>query len=1002
MRKYLKDVVIIFMIILVVGLSNFVFAITRANATDSNDYDFTDELTENRTGIGFKWVASTKTLTITGIKNNNAILKMPDCATIDIQGSNQNYIKGISGVGELTIKGNDVASLSIKSLWNHHSTLYTGLYAETLNIDSGNVSMEVSDLVSITNRYYYGVHSRYININGGKIDINVSGSGFTVAGISTNYMVMNGGKLNVNAYSYGIMKAYSQTQNGVIINGGEIYINSEASRPIEDVSLPCEINGGSISFIGGNTETGGSYGAFSKVPSIDAEKEWIISYKRKGKDLDGLTTIPIEDIYSFYNSQVLRIVDKRTTLLPVYYTGSIKYTAAFEMLDLINENRSQDNKLIMDETLMNNALTRAEEIALYYSNIRPDGSENTTLNGKNANNYREIMAICELHGEEEENHAISEFWNKLVTLYGSDFSDVGNKNIGISCVLNHGIQYWIILLDDDNNSNEVEEKQNEEKSVKIEIYPDYLNLSAELYEFYEYYDGSRHIGEVDNGNTKKIYIVNNRKIASDNYQLYIDASTFEWKSLNTDIATVDDNGNVTGVNGGKTSIEAKLGDISIVTDITVTIPLESISLDYEEYHINMFKTKTFSVNFYPENSKSSKNVFWRVEGSSNIFIDGNGMIQGYEAGEGMVIAECDGKKATCKVIVHPEVCTEESIYQLAEGKTKKINIINYLGDKDLSTEVEWSVDNEEIAQVNSEGVITALKMGTTSIMGKIDDDNIVSCLVEVTAPEVLLEGVYFMKYDNMYSLNDIENNMGLVAFPVAMSPSNQNTLEKIEYFSLDENICNVDKNNGSILSGHQGSTQIRVVATDKYGNTFTDTCDIRMYVPIESISIKNKDLINKSLIKGEEIQLEYEIYPSDADLFYPVRWAVNNENIMSIDENGKLTAISGNVDENGVAHGNTGSVYVGTQDISGNSIIDTLTDVSVVVPVEKIEVVPDEYTIRTTMSIDINENIKFEPFDTTERTKFFETSDSNVATCDGGILTPWNRGRAVIKVKMRR
>ena len=79
------------------------------------DYDFTNELEKDRVGIGFTWTASTRTLVITGIKNEEANLLLPSDLIIDIQGENQNYIRFIGVKGSnLTIKGNETASLTLK------------------------------------------------------------------------------------------------------------------------------------------------------------------------------------------------------------------------------------------------------------------------------------------------------------------------------------------------------------------------------------------------------------------------------------------------------------------------------------------------------------------------------------------------------------------------------------------------------------------------------------------------------------------------------------------------------------------------------------------------------------------------------------------------------------------------------------------------------------------------------------------------------------------------
>ena len=115
--KAIKRKFTILLLISVIFTLNFVgsilFNTSIVFAADATDYDFTDELAEDRVGIGFIWTAENRTLKITGIKNKSAIVKLPDNSTIDIQGNIENYINGLKCEGNLVIKGNNVSSLKI-------------------------------------------------------------------------------------------------------------------------------------------------------------------------------------------------------------------------------------------------------------------------------------------------------------------------------------------------------------------------------------------------------------------------------------------------------------------------------------------------------------------------------------------------------------------------------------------------------------------------------------------------------------------------------------------------------------------------------------------------------------------------------------------------------------------------------------------------------------------------------------------------------------------------
>ena len=63
--------------------------------------------------------------------------------------------------------------------------------------------------------------------------------------------------------------------------------------------------------------------------------------------------------------------------LDIKVVGTYNYTKAQEVLDLLNEYRTENGlgTLTMDEELLNAAMIRSGEICIYFSHTRPNGSE---------------------------------------------------------------------------------------------------------------------------------------------------------------------------------------------------------------------------------------------------------------------------------------------------------------------------------------------------------------------------------------------------------------------------------------------------------------------------------------------------------------------------------------------------------------------------------------------------------------------------------------------------
>ena len=248
-------------------------------ASNATDYNFTDELEQDRVGIGFVWTASSRTLKITGIKNNSAILVLPGNSTIDVQGNIENTIKGIICQGNLTIKGNNTASLNITGCkCSTPIGYYSCIFAyNTLTIESGNLNIICNSVnAGASQPTYTGIYARKMIVNGGNFNLEVGGLG-------------DGSQI-----LYGVFI------DKIIINEGATHIKSNGGTAIKGDT---DVNGGSIEVISDKTHY-----AYKEVPSIDPLKEWKILYSKSTEDDE--VEADITDIYNIYNSPIVKIYEK--------------------------------------------------------------------------------------------------------------------------------------------------------------------------------------------------------------------------------------------------------------------------------------------------------------------------------------------------------------------------------------------------------------------------------------------------------------------------------------------------------------------------------------------------------------------------------------------------------------------------------------------------------------------------------------------------------------------
>lgn len=124
--------------------------------------------------------------------------------------------------------------------------------------------------------------------------------------------------------------------------------------------------------------------------------------------------------------------------------GQENYTEAYEVLRLLNEHRAANGlpALEMDERLLDLAMQRAAEQAVYYDHNRPDGTEWKTVL---AAEWPELPGLSIW----AENIAMG-YPTAANVMYQWAHSDGHNKNmllreakaVGIGCFENNGVKYW--------------------------------------------------------------------------------------------------------------------------------------------------------------------------------------------------------------------------------------------------------------------------------------------------------------------------------------------------------------------------------------------------------------------------------------------------------------------------------------------------------------------------------------------------------------------------------
>lgn len=123
----------------------------------------------------------------------------------------------------------------------------------------------------------------------------------------------------------------------------------------------------------------------------------------------------------------------------------------------------------------------------------------------------------------------------------------------------------------------------------------------------------------------------------------------KWSSGNPSVATVDQNGRVTAVNPGDATITASAGDVSATCEVSVFIPVTSITLNSSNVTLKVSETALLEATVLPEDA-TDKNVTWYSSNPDVATVDG-GRITAVGFGQTVITAQVGTLSADCLVTV---------------------------------------------------------------------------------------------------------------------------------------------------------------------------------------------------------------------------------------------------------------------------------------------------------------------------------------------------------------
>lgn len=349
-------------------------------------------------------------------------------------------------------------------------------------------------------------------------------------------------------------------------------------------------------------------------------------------------------------------------------------------------------------------------------------------------------------------------------------------------------------------------------------------------------------------------------------------------SDSTDVATVDDSGNIITVGSGTAIITAITddGDYIAQCQVTVSVKVKGVDLDQKDITINVGNTIALKANINPDVA-SDKTVEWTSSDTSVATVDKDGVVRGVKTGSTTITAKTNdgGFEASCTVNVINAVkgiTVSDTRIALYPNKTKQLKASVTPADAD-NPNVVWESNDDEVATVSETGLVTAKMPGTATITVKsVDGEYTATCTVTVG------------KHVSSIILSDTELTMPagtsetLYATVMPLAAFNKT----VTWVSTNPKVATVD-GNGNVKAIKAGITTVIAYCED---GDVTASCVVTVTNSATGIEMSESEVY---IARNSQKQLNATVTPDTAEN-KNVTWESKYPNIASIDSNGLVTA----------------------------------------------------------------------------------------------------------------
>ena len=373
-----------------------------------------------------------------------------------------------------------------------------------------------------------------------------------------------------------------------------------------------------------------------------------------------------------------------------------------------------------------------------------------------------------------------------------------------------------------------------------------------------------------------------------------------WKSTNTDVVTVDDNGLVNAQNTGSATIKVVVGEQSTTCTVKVVQPVERIYLNESSISLDALDQYQLEASVYPKDAYN-KDLEWKSEDETIATVSETGLVKAVKKGKTKIVVKAkdgSGKTTSCDVTVNNNAHIAKSVDEMESAHGYENNSsdfwvytaegLKYLNVTfDARTEVEdgfdyiyiYRADGKEVGKYTGKELSgVTIRVPGNKVKIKLVSDKAgnawgfkVTGITEaaVKKPQVISVADHIDKtfYDEEFKLNATVTTGDGALF----------------YESENEDIVTVNEK-GSVYIRGTGTVRVIVIAaeTEEYEET-RKAVEISVAKAKQDIEVE----YDSDTIEQEEVQQIY-VYNNQGT----VTFESENPQIATVDDEGNVIGIT--------------------------------------------------------------------------------------------------------------